>query len=138
MRPDSEAKGRRVRVIRPGDRDRATAQTPGLERETAIDAKTVGARTLWIGHVRATPGMASGVHHHGDSETGVYVIRGILRFRFGNGLAETIEAHAGDFVYLPPHAVHQEMNPNPSEAAEAVVVRDRQENIVVPVDHPRA
>ena len=138
MSPDSGGNDRRVRVIRPGDRDRGTAQTPGLERETAIDAKMVGARTLWIGHVRATPGMSSGVHHHGDSETGVYLIRGSMRFRFGEGLTETVEAHEGDFIYVPPHTLHQELNPSPSEAAEAVVVRDRQENIVVPVDQPKA
>lgn len=136
MVPSGGATERRVRVVRPADRDRGTAQTPGLERETAIDTKTVSARTLWIGFVRTTPGLSSGVHHHGDSETGVYVIRGSLRLRFGEGRKETAEAHTGDFVYIPPHTIHQEINPSPSEPGEAIVVRDRQENIVVPVDVP--
>lgn len=126
-----------LRVVRPKDRDRGTAQTPGLERETAIDGKTVGARTLWIGFVRMSPGLTSGAHHHGDSETGIYMIRGSARFRFGEGLRETVEAHAGDFVFVPPHAIHQEINLSGTEPAEMVVVRDRQKNVVVPVDSPR-
>lgn len=136
MRSKEGTTERKVRVIRPGERDRGTAQTPGLERETAIDTKMVGAQTLWIGFVRMTPGLSSGVHHHGDSETGVYLLRGSLRLRFGEGLKETAEAHAGDFVYIPPHTIHQEINPSPSDPGEAIVVRDRQENIVVPVDAP--
>ena len=32
------ARGATVRVIRPQDRNRGTAQTSGLDRETAIDA----------------------------------------------------------------------------------------------------
>lgn len=124
---------KRVRVIRPEERDRRTAQTPGMTRETAIDGKMVGASNLWIGFVRTEPGLVSGAHHHGDSESGIYVIRGTLRFRFGDGLAESVEARAGDFVFVPPHAVHQEMNLSSTETAEAIVVRDRQENIVVPV-----
>ena len=116
MSPDRGGIGKRLRVIPPGDQDRGTAPTPGLGRKTVIDAKSVGARTLWVGHVQATPGVASGVHHHGHSETGVCVIRGSLRFRFGKGLAETVQAHAGDFIFMPPHTVQQEMNPDPSEA----------------------
>ncbi|MGQ0796260.1 MAG: cupin domain-containing protein [Methanobacteriota archaeon] len=123
-----------LRRVRPEDRSRATAQTPGLERETAVDGPTVGARTLWMGFVRVAPGVASGVHHHGDSESGIYVIRGRLRFRFGARLGETFVAEAGDFIYVPPHAVHQETNLSPEEPAETVVVRDRQENVVVAVD----
>lgn len=123
-----------VRVIRPQDRDRGTAQTPGLDRETAIDAKTVGARTLWVGFVTMAPGASSGAHHHGDSETGIYVVRGRARMRYGDRLERSVEAHAGDFIFIPPRATHQEANLHADEPAEMIVVRDRQENIVVPVD----
>src|SRR3990172_3465035 len=71
---------------------------------------------------------------HGDSESGIYMIRGNARFRFGPGLKETLEVRSGDFVFVPPFAVHQEMNLSPSEPAEMIVVRDRPENVVVPVD----
>jgi uncharacterized RmlC-like cupin family protein len=79
------------------------------------------------------PGMSSGVHHHGDSESGIYVIRGHARFRFGSELQEAFEAQAGDFVYVPPRVIHQEANLRPDEPVEMVVVRDRQENVVVEV-----
>jgi len=128
---------RGLRLVRPGDRDRATAQTPGLIRETAVDRRTVGARTLWVGLVTMDAGMTSGAHHHGDSESVIYMIRGSARFRFGDGLSESLEAHAGDFVYVPPRAVHAESNLSRTKGADMIVVRDRQENIVVPVDATR-
>lgn len=130
-------KGGRLRLVRPEDRDHGTAQTPGLARETAVDGNSVGARTLWVGFVRMHAGVTSGAHHHGDSESVIYMIRGVARFRFGDRLSESLEAHAGDFVYVPPNAVHQEINLSSEEAAEMVVVRDRQENIVVPVESSR-
>jgi uncharacterized RmlC-like cupin family protein len=123
-----------LRLVRPAERSRATTQTPGLARETAIDARSVGARTLWVGLVRMAPGLVSGVHHHGDSESGIFVIQGQARFQFGPGLKETFDAEAGDFVYVPPHAIHQEANRRTDAPVEMVVVRDRQENIVVAVD----
>jgi uncharacterized RmlC-like cupin family protein len=129
--------GGALRLVRPADRDRQTAQTPGLVREAAVDGKKVGARTLWAGHVTMDAGMTSGAHHHGDSESVIYMIRGSARFRFGDDLSQSIEAHPGDFVFVPPNAVHLEANLSATEGAEMIVVRDRQENIVVPVDVPR-
>ena len=57
MPSDEGTTEQRVRVIRPGERDRGTAQTPGMTRETAIDGRMVGASNLWVGFVRTEPGM---------------------------------------------------------------------------------
>jgi len=128
----SKARGpREVRLIRPQDRDRGTSQTPGLDRETAIDDRSVGARTLWMGFVRMGPGARSAPHHHGASESGIYVIRGALRLRFGTRLDRSVDAHAGDFIYVPPRAVHQETNLSPEDPVDQIVVRDSPQNIVV-------
>src|SRR3990172_1256068 len=105
-----------------------------MRRLAAVAADTVGSRNLWVGYVTMEPGARSGAHHHGDCESAIYIIRGRARFRFGDGLKETIEASAGDFVYVPPQAVHQEVNASDSEAIEMVVARDSQENVVVNVD----
>ena len=122
-----------VRLVRPGDRNLNTPQTPGLQRETAIDGKLVGARNLWMGFARMNPGVTTGPHHHGKSESGVYLLRGACRFRFGDNLRRSINAREGDFVYIPPFAVHQEINLSSEEPAEFVVVRGSPENLVVPV-----
>ena len=126
-----------VRVIKPEDRDASTAQTPGMHREEACGAKTVGAEHLWVGHVHVGEGVRSGPHHHGELESVIYVIAGNARFRFGDNLENTVEATVGDFVFVPPYLVHQEINASEDEPVDMVVARSSQENIVVNVDMPR-
>lgn len=120
-----------IRVVRAADLSDHTAQTPGMLRRTAIDGDSVGARSLWMGRVFTDPGMRSGAHHHGESESGIFVISGHLRMLFGEGLRETVDARAGDYIYVPANCVHVEMNVSDSEPADVIVVRDRG-NIVVP------
>ena len=125
-----------LRVVRPHERDKGTAQTPGMHREAGVAASTVGAEKIWVGHVTMEPGMASGAHHHGHVESAIYIIRGHARFRFGDKLEETVEAGPGDFVYVPPEVVHQELNADDDAPVEMIVARDGQENVVVNVDMP--
>ena len=127
-----------VRVVKPGDRDRGTTQTPGMDREAAVAESTVGARGLWAGYVTMAPGMASGAHHHGQVESAIYIISGRARMRFGPKLEQTVDAGPGDFIFVPPYAVHQELNLDPDQPIEMIVARDGQENIVVNVDVPEA
>lgn len=63
----------------------------------------------------------------------MYLLRGACRFRFGEKLEQSIDAREGDFVYVPPFEVHQEINLSSEEPAEFIVARDSPENIVVPV-----
>jgi uncharacterized RmlC-like cupin family protein len=104
---------------------------------TAVDSST-GARSLWVGRVRIEPGVESGLHHHGDSESVIFMVSGRARFRFGDDLQETFEAGPGDYIYVPPSVVHQEINASSIEPIDCIVVRDRPENIVVNVDIPEA
>jgi uncharacterized RmlC-like cupin family protein len=127
-----------MRVVRPNERDRSTAQTPGMDRAEGVGACTVGASGIWAGHVTVAPGVKSGAHHHGEIESAIYVISGRARFRYGERLEHTIEANAGDFIYVPPYIVHQEINASEAEPVEMIVTRGSQENIVVNVDIPEA
>ncbi len=125
-----------LRVVRPDERDRGTGQTPGMQREAGVAGSTVGARKLWLGHVTMAPGAKSGAHHHSHVESAIYVISGRARFRFGPKLERSAEAGPGDFIFVPPLAVHQEINLSDDEPIEMIVARDGQENIVVNVDLP--
>jgi uncharacterized RmlC-like cupin family protein len=125
-----------VRVIRPEQRDTSTAQTPGMDRAEGCGAATTGAQKLWVGHVHVGEGVRSGPHHHGEVESAIYIISGRARFRFGDKLEHTVEANAGDFVFVPPYLVHQEINASADEAVDMVVSRSSQENVVVNVDLP--
>ncbi len=78
--------------------------------------------------------MTSGAHHHGPLESSIYVISGRARFRYGDQLEHEVEVGPGDFVYVPPEAIHQEVNADASECVEMIVARDGQENIVVNVE----
>ena len=123
-----------LRVVRAGELSPQTSQTPGMRRLAAIAADTVGSRNLWVGRVTLDPGARSGAHHHGDCESVVCLTAGRITFRFGGRLEESIEAGPGDFIYVPPHLVHQEINLSESEPVDSIVVRDSQENVVVNVD----
>ena len=96
-------------------RDTSTAQTPGMHRAEGCGAKTVGAEHLWVGHVHVDEGVRSGPHHHGELESAIYVISGHARFRYGDKLEHIVEAEPGDFVFVPPYLVHQEINASDDE-----------------------
>jgi uncharacterized RmlC-like cupin family protein len=132
--PQSDTKSSTLRVVRPDERDRSTAQTPGMERAAGVAASTVGARKIWVGYVSMAPGAQSGAHHHGPVESSIYIISGRARFRFGPHLERTAEAGPGDFVYVPPELVHQEINADEASPVEMIVARDGQENVVVNVE----
>ena len=125
-----------VRVIKPGQRDTGTAQTPGMSRAEGCGASTVGAEHLWVGHVTMEKGVRSGPHHHGELESAIYVISGHARLRFGERLESVVEAETGDFIFVPPMLVHQEINASGDEPVEMIVSRSGQENIVVNVALP--
>ena len=123
-----------LRIIRSGELDAYTPQTPGMTRAEAISHAKVGAQKLWAGTVVVHPNAKTGPHHHGELETVIYVVRGRARFRWGNQLEFVDEAGPGDFVYVPPYVPHQELNARKDEPVEAVIVRSGQEPVVVNLD----
>jgi uncharacterized RmlC-like cupin family protein len=115
-----------------------TAQTPGLQRLEAVSAKLTGSQSLWMGLSVLPAGARTGVHHHGESETAIYVRRGTGRWWTGERLDQLHEAHAGDFVFIPPYVVHREENASETEPVEMIIARSSQEAIVVNLDEPPA
>jgi len=128
--------GAALRVIRADDLSTATAQTSGMVRSAAISGDLTGARSLWMGRTEIGPGASSGDHHHGTSETGIYVVSGSPVFVFrdaATGELVQLETQPGDYVWVPPHVPHREENPSPDTAAVVVIARSTQEAIVVNV-----
>ena len=123
-----------VRVIPADKLDPNTAQTPGMNRQAAINFARVGAEKLWAGTVTIHPNAKTGAHHHGHVESVIYVVRGKARMRWGERLEFTAEAGPGDFIYIPPFVPHQEINASPDEALECVLVRSDGEAVVVNLD----
>lgn len=123
------AEKKHVRVIRPADRSEGQ-KTPGMRREQAVSTDR-----SWGGYVSTEAGMVSGWHHHGDFESHIYVVSGMLRMESGPGGQDVAEAQAGDFLFVPAHTVHREGNPGADESA-VIVVRAGSGEPVVNVDGP--
>lgn len=120
---------KRVRVIRGEDRTEGQP-TPGMRREQAVSTER-----SWAGYVTTDAGMVSGWHHHGDYESHIFVVSGAMRMESGPGGSEVIDAQPGDFIFVPPHAVHREGNPG-TEKSTLVVVRAGNGEPVFNVDGP--
>ena len=125
-----------VRIVRAGELDTNTAQTPGMTRAAAINHARAGATRLWAGTVSIHPNAKTGAHHHGELESVIYVVKGRACMRWGERLEFFAEAEAGDFIYVPPYVPHQEINASANEPLECVLVRSGQEPRVVNLDIP--
>jgi uncharacterized RmlC-like cupin family protein len=123
-----------VRIVRHDQLDANTPQTPGMHREAAVSRATVGAEKIWAGRVTIEPGAQTGPHHHGRLESVIYVLHGRARMRWGDRLEFASEAGPGDFIFVPPHVPHQEINASEDQPLSCVVVRSDQEPIVVNLD----
>ena len=136
--PLTEAR-RRVHHVRADDLDGGTAQTDGMRRFAAISGARVGSERMWMGQTTVAPATASADHHHGDSETAIYIVSGHPEFVF---LADPAEGRAGpeevrlrtgpgDYIFVPPFVPHREENPDPDNEAVVVIARSTQEAVVV-------
>ena len=125
-----------VRIVRAGELDSNTPQTPGMTRAAAINHARAGANRLWAGTVSIHPNAKTGAHHHGELESVIYVVKGRARMRWGEQLEFFAEAEAGDFIFVPPYVPHQDINASTDEPLECVLVRSGQEPIVVNLDIP--
>ncbi len=104
-------------------------QTPSIRRQQAFVTDD-----RWVGYIRTAPGDWSGWHHHGDTDTYLYVLRGELEFEYGAEGA-TLRFGAGDFAHMPHGVVHRERT-RPGAAGEAVLVRIGRGPTVVNVEGP--
>jgi uncharacterized RmlC-like cupin family protein len=131
----------RLHHVAPGGLSADTAQTTGMTRIEAISGKTVGSEALWMGETHVSAATASGNHHHGESETAIYIVRGNPVFVFFDertGAEKRLETKPGDYIFVPPWVPHREENPDPEHEAVVVIARTTQEAIVVnlPSLHP--
>lgn len=136
LRIPEDAFHRKLHHIAPADLSESTAQSAGMRRMEAISGTTVGSRQLWMGQAHVAAGTSSANHHHGDSETAIFVVSGHPEFVFLDLEADEprevrIVTNPGDYIYVPPFVPHREENPDPEQEAVAVIARTTQEAIVV-------
>jgi uncharacterized RmlC-like cupin family protein len=127
---------RRLHRVAPAGLIDQTSQTTGMRRREAISGKAVGAEHLWMGQTHVPASTNSGNHHHGASETAIFVLSGTPLFVFldveGDEPVETrVQTAPGDYIFVPPFVPHREENPDPDTEAVVVIARTTQEAIVV-------
>jgi uncharacterized RmlC-like cupin family protein len=96
----------------------------------------VSTEKIWMGKTYVSVRTSSGNHHHGDSETAIYVVSGHPEFVFAEGVGDSVEevrikTSPGDYIFVPPFVPHREENPGEDEEAVIVIARSTQEAIVV-------
>ncbi|MEW2301277.1 cupin domain-containing protein [Streptomyces sp. NPDC006655] len=97
-------------VTRAGREDVNTADSGGAVRVSGVSAQHTPARRLWYGKVSNEPGYRSVSHHHGEAETGGYVLSGRARIYFGERFEDYVDMAEGDWVFVPPFMPHVECN----------------------------
>ncbi|MEU9413391.1 cupin domain-containing protein [Streptomyces sp. NPDC048281] len=97
-------------VTRAGQEDVNTADSGGAVRVSGVSAGQTPARRLWYGKVSNEPGYRSVSHHHGEAETGGYVLSGRARIYFGEKFEDYLDMEEGDWVFVPPFMPHVECN----------------------------
>lgn len=89
--------------------------TKGVLREGAFEREGV-----LFARSRVAGGVESGWHHHGSRAVYGFLLSGGLRFDFGEGGRDSVEARRGDFFHIPVGLIHRDVNLSPRR--EAVVV----------------
>ena len=123
---------RQVHRVKASQLSSDTAQTDGMRRMAALTGNSVGSESIWMGETHVSPTTRSGNHHHGESETAIFVRSGNPVFVFHDGVKEVRIATApGDYIFVPPYLPHREENPDPDNPAVIVIAHSTQEAIVM-------
>ncbi len=120
-------------VTRKGQEHGGTGQSGGAVRVSGVSPQHTPATRIWYGQVSNEPGYRSFPHHHGEAETGGYVLRGHGRIYFGEDYKEFLDMTEGDWVFVPPYMPHVEANMSTTEELVWLTARTP-ENIVINLD----
>jgi uncharacterized RmlC-like cupin family protein len=107
-----------------------TGQSAGATRVSGVSIQHTPATKLWFGKVNNDPGYRSVTHHHGEAETGGYVLSGRARIYFGERFEDYTDMEEGDWVFVPPFMPHIECNLDRNKPLTWMTTRTP-ENIVV-------
>ena len=118
------------RVIHP-DALEVEVRSGSMTRLAGVSQGLVGSTGIHLAIATIPPGCASSPHYHVNCESAIYVVRGRGRFLTGQDLEQSLPIGPGDFIYVPPDAVHQPVNDSPTEPMELIVARNTPVEIVV-------
>ena len=95
----------------------------GIRYKLGMSGKNVGATALSMNVATIPPGGVAGAHVHVGFEVMLYILEGRVRHEFGDGLTESVDHAAGDFIFIAPGVPHEVFNASDTEPVVAVVAR---------------
>jgi uncharacterized RmlC-like cupin family protein len=107
-------------VLRAGEQHESVQ---GLVNFVGVSKQSAGAERLCLHLIEFPPGARARPHLHRDHETALYSLTGHVGMWFGDELEHYVEAHPGDFVYIPANVPHQPFNLSGTEPASALGAR---------------
>lgn len=93
-----------------GEKIEAPDETSGVVRSLAFETENA-----LVVRSRVAGGITTDWHHNGDRHVYGYVVEGRAVLEYGPGGADSLEADAGDFVYVPPRTIRRVVNPTDEE-----------------------
>ena len=108
-------------TIRPAEPIMTRQNLPNF---VGVSAATTGARGISMNMVVIPAGGAAQPHLHRGYETAIYLVKGRVKTRYGEGLSKTTINEEGDFIFIPADVPHQPINLSDTEPAYALVARN--------------
>ncbi len=109
----------------------------GLPNFVGISAVSAGSTGISMNMIVIPPGGAAEPHFHKGYETAIYLVKGRVQTRYGEGLKKSVVNEAGDFIFIPADVPHQPVNLSLTEPVYAVVARNdpNEQESVVPYEY---
>jgi uncharacterized RmlC-like cupin family protein len=129
--PDPHENAMEIVTVRP---EAETLTRQRLPYFVGVSRATAGAKGISMNLVIIPPGSSAEPHFHRNYETAIYLLKGRVETRYGQGLKQSVINEAGDFLFIPPNVPHQPYNLSTTEPAHALVARNdpnEQENVVL-------
>jgi uncharacterized RmlC-like cupin family protein len=110
----------------------------GIHYKLGMSGKNVGATQLSMNVAMIPPGGVAAAHIHVGFEVMLYILEGRVRHEYGEGLQQSVEHTAGDFIFIAPGVPHEVFNVSDVEPVVAVVARSSADewDRIVPYERP--
>jgi uncharacterized RmlC-like cupin family protein len=82
----------------------------GIQYMQGLSGKNAGAQNLSINVATVPPGAIAYAHIHDGFEVMLFILQGHVKHTYGEGLANEVINHAGDFIYIKPGVPHEVFN----------------------------
>lgn len=95
----------------------------GIRYAAGMHGGNVGARALSMNVATIPPGGVAHAHVHVGFEVMLYILSGRVRHEYGDGLRQSVDNAAGDFIFIEPGVPHEVFNLSDTDPVMAVVAR---------------